>query len=160
MALYRLGCDERGIEDFAKRYGGKCEPANKWGSDQPRKEYSKDELTALLGKRTNYYDLVSYYQTLLTTKYDSNVLDFVSGEIPKMAKGLHVAALHPLIQCGYGLSIGNATMVTEAMAYFHFCYFSHAPMKTFDIIEQKNIVDIVEDVRNDTSLYEGMIIEA
>ena len=160
VALYNLGADKKRISEFVERYGKKCEPAEKWGCNEPIKELDQSTLTKLLGNRTNFYDLLHQYKNRLASNYNGSITDFVAGEFPKMADGLHVAALHALIQCGYGLSVDNGVMVTEAMAYFHYSYFPHAPIKSFENSDQKGLIQVLADVRADDKLYENMITKA
>ena len=118
IALYMLGASEARILKFAEDYCKELEPKeNHCHADnkdfQSIKEYR--------GKHVGFYAILNHFDNLLGTKY-STIEDFVESEIPQLLPGMLGAALHGIIQIGYGLRASSDRTVLEGLAYLHHSY--------------------------------------
>ena len=113
IALYHLGASKERILDFVKWYIPRLELRE--STEKTIEEdasltitlLSDTELQSLLGKRREFHKLRDHFAHVLESKYQRNVDEFVRHEFWKLANGMHVAALHPLIHTGYSLDAGK-----------------------------------------------------
>ncbi len=123
-----------------------------------------DDVDALKGKRTGYYELLQHYTRNLAST--NNSLDeFVRTEFPKLAPGSFASALHPLIHAGYGYHVGDAATVLEGFAYMHHSYFPitfKRGRKPATLMGKgsKTVLEVVELLQQDDAIYEHMTSEA
>ncbi len=118
IALYMLGASEARILKFAEDYCKELEPKeNHCHADnkdfQSIKEYR--------GKHVGFYTIFNNFDNLLGTKY-STIEELLESEIPQLLPGMLGAALHGIIQMGYGLQAGTDRTVLEGLAYLHHSY--------------------------------------
>ena len=111
-----LKCTDAFNFSYLNQYGKKLEPRE--GSSFKHHQSRSGSLSnvgSMLGERTCYYKIVEHYSGLLDRDYGGDLEGFVRGEFAKIGGGCFGAAFHPLIQVGYGLSVGNKTTVVEGV---------------------------------------------
>ncbi len=117
IALYRLNAPEDKIAAFTKAYSDQNLEIRDQGKsqkiqdDRGRESKSEEDIAALLGKRTRFYDLIKHYKS--KGQESASIDNLLASEFPKMMNGTISAVLHPLIHTGYGYSVGSLETVVE-----------------------------------------------
>ena len=118
-ALQRMGAGEERVGRAVREYTEKLE--GREGTTALQQGAGETgEVEGLLGKRRGYYHLVSHYTSQLEKQGSPAAL--VSSQLPGLLPGLGCAALHPLLQIGYGLAAGSGGAVVEGLAYLNHSY--------------------------------------
>lgn len=115
-ALERLGAGEDQVAEAGRAYCHKLEGREGDTAKQQQAE-AEGEVEELLGKRRSFYHLEAHYTLLLEKAGSPEAL--VRCHLAKLGQGLGCAALHPLLNIGYGLAGGDSTAVVEGLAYLH-----------------------------------------
>ena len=119
IALDRLGANPERIEEYMQYY--LKDIANLSPPSRDKKvDLSPEEIMKRPGTMNSYYTRLAYYQDLL--KQTGSMDKLIQQEFPKLMNGVIGAALHGLIQLGYGYSAGNEDTICEGLAgLFAFC---------------------------------------
>jgi hypothetical protein len=153
IALYKLNASSSRIESFYNNYAfvrthvGKLEPmippdSNVHITDNNWKDW--------LGKKVNYMNLVDYFTNGLEDVSHSRTL--VSQYYPILSKGLAGAALHGMIDLGYGLEVMNNTTIIEGLAYSVYCYYSMGDISNDP--SETDLIQTLQKVQNDSRVQD------
>lgn len=122
VALFELGATEQQIESYADKYATKLEvPENEYEAALMPEDAQLTTVSAmdLLGKRTNFYELVAFYEQEIS---QHGVDGAITIYLPAIVNGLVGSLFHGIIQLGYAYHIGGDRLIAEGLAYLHYSY--------------------------------------
>ena len=98
IALYFLGDTRKHFDKYLTSYIEKKLEAANGPTRLQQDDTAVTDLDELLGKRKNYYQLLSHYRHLFEDKHKSSLERFIAEEFPKLSAGLVGSLFHALIQ--------------------------------------------------------------
>ena len=156
IALARLGASKERVHQFITWYSQRLEKPEENPKEISLPDNQSEEnfdYESILGDRVAYFPLLKNYQKKFQEESRGSTEKFISKHYVRMFDGISCAALHPLIQTGYGYSAKCPQIVLEGIAYLHHS-FLRFPIPVDSTFGQgtTDVLDVLEEVRNDDKL--------
>jgi len=157
LAMNKLGYPLPTIRKYLKWYRElrNLEDSSPLQKAPGSEEVNLSELSEIRGRRTNFYGIYQLMERDLTnpSSHDHCLASFINARFPAVSGGVAGALLHPLIHCGYGVSVMNRKMILEGISYLEHSSLPLEYSPSSEALSQHegnlSVLEVLDRIRNE-----------